>query len=609
MTKGPRQAPASLYTWRGGGPGLLTAAGAGLWVLSLRTLRAEDLTDIGLAPALPIGVYAGVAAVIAAFAWSLAREQLQPLALAAQLIALVVMLHGVTAAVEPLPRFPTAWLHAGFADSIARTGETLKGFDARFSWPGFFSLTALVSLVAGLDSPLGLLRWHSVLFNLAVLLPLWSLTATSGIGHRGRWLALWLFVLGNWIGQDYLSPQATAFFLYLVVMAVLLRWFGPDRSVAVPVVEWSRRGWAVVRRRSLPPAARPWCPPLADSPPPPAPTRVALVVLLVAMAATVAMSHQLTPFFLLAGSGVLALAGFQRLRALPILIGVLTVGWISFGAADYWTGHLDEIIGGVGQVGSAVGASTAARFGSNRGHMAVLSLRLAITAASWVLAVVGFRRWKRADGAARRWPPALLAITPFGALGLQSYGGEVLLRVQLFALPFMAILGAMAVFPGPYRRDAARPLVLAVVALSVPLTGAFFIARYGNERFEYVSPAERDGVAALYRLAPPGSTLFTLSSNAPFRHMRLEQYSYDLSLEDADLFEPGAVVDAMLSAEADRAYLLVTRTQEAYLELSRGFPAGWTSRVVGPLEASGELRLLFANDDARVLVLDDGATP
>ena len=47
------------------------------------------------------------------------------------------------------------------------------------------------------------------------------------------WTALWLFCLGDWVGQDYFSPQACAYFLYLVVIAVSLRWYS---SSGVPLL-------------------------------------------------------------------------------------------------------------------------------------------------------------------------------------------------------------------------------------------------------------------------------------------------------------------------------------------------------------------------------------
>jgi hypothetical protein len=40
---------------------------------------------------------------------------------------------------------------------------------------------------------------------------------------RHVWIACWLFLWANWIGQDYLSPQAFTFFEGLVVVGLVLR--------------------------------------------------------------------------------------------------------------------------------------------------------------------------------------------------------------------------------------------------------------------------------------------------------------------------------------------------------------------------------------------------
>ena len=41
---------------------------------------------------------------------------------------------------------------------------------------------------------------------------------------RQRWVALLLFSAGNWIAQDYFSPQSLGMLLTLGIMAVALRW-------------------------------------------------------------------------------------------------------------------------------------------------------------------------------------------------------------------------------------------------------------------------------------------------------------------------------------------------------------------------------------------------
>ncbi|WP_446215624.1 hypothetical protein [Micromonospora sp. IBHARD004] len=96
-----------------------------------------------------------------------------------------------------------------------------------------------------------------------------------------------------------------------------------------------------------------------------------------------------------------------------------------------------------------------------------------------------------------------LAGAPFLLLAMQSYGGEILLRVYAFALPFMAILLAALLVPvWPARRRVLAALTAG--SLSTVLIGAFFGARYGNEAFEQVRPADHRAVEWLYAHAPAG---------------------------------------------------------------------------------------------------------
>ena len=59
-------------------------------------------------------------------------------------------------------------------------------------------------------------------FNLAYLLPLFVIFRVLALSGRQVWIGLWIFVAGNWVGQDYLAPQAFAYFIYLTIIAVIL---------------------------------------------------------------------------------------------------------------------------------------------------------------------------------------------------------------------------------------------------------------------------------------------------------------------------------------------------------------------------------------------------
>src|SRR5207302_5984197 len=64
------------------------------------------------------------------------------------------------------------------------------------------------------------------------------------------------------------------------------------------------------------------------------------------------------------------------------------------------------------------------------------------------------------------------------------YGGEMLIRVLLFSLPLLALLLVHA---------NSRALSAAVVLLLSVAAPVHLIAHYGNEAYDYVSPAEVDG--------------------------------------------------------------------------------------------------------------------
>src|SRR5204863_3853362 len=99
-------------------------------------------------------------------------------------------------------------------------------------------------------------------------------------------LAVWLFIIANWIGQDYFAPQAFGFFLFLVVLAIALRWY---RRPAVA----SRRWRAKSRRDDDVPVE-------VVKTDVPVPQRRTLALLVVVLMAATVTSHPLTPLVLTA---------------------------------------------------------------------------------------------------------------------------------------------------------------------------------------------------------------------------------------------------------------------------------------------------------------------
>jgi O-antigen/teichoic acid export membrane protein len=589
-----------------------TVAGVAGFALPLRSVDLRQINAYGLISVLPPASIAGLCLVGLSFVGTLAFGRAHRALLGAQLVVWVLCLHGLPMLLYSTPRFPTAWTHLGFIEFITRTGAVAPSIDARFSWPGFFGLFSFLSDAHDWHQMAWVLRLAPVVSNLLYLLPMALILTNLRATWRAKWLALWLFAVLNWVGQDYFSPQGLAYFLYLTLVALLLTWFRP-----------AVRRWPLPRPGGRPVAARSWLHPRRPGELAPRPTgrreRVVLLALVLGIFTFTTMSHQLTPFLMIGTTAVLVLVGRCVLRSLPLLMLVIGVAWISFMAVGYWSGHLHELLGAVGQLGANVSGSVKGREGnSSAAHLMVLHVRVALALGAWGLAAAGALR-RRSRGFDDRIALALLASPALG-FGLQSYGGEIALRVFLFSLPGACVLAALFFFPEPRRfpeahRSPVRRLRLLGVAgalLCVPLlVGGFLVARFGNEGFEYVRPGE---VAAtdyvldhttgftriLWTSAEPPTTLPSPSFVTAYSHVdRVFYSSLDVSADPENI---GPVLSQLRDQGPD-AYLLATRSQEAELTIAEGFAADWGDRFRARMAASPQVRVLVSNPDAAVYVL------
>ena len=165
---------------------------------------------------------------------------------------------------------------------------------------GFLVLVAIVTAVAGLPNSLGLAEWAPLFFNLAYALPLLVIFRTLAMSDRQVWIGLWLFFAGNWIGQDYLAPQAFAYFVYLTMIAVILAAFrAGDELTSFPVL------------RGLPPRE----------------LRVAAVAVVLVLQLVLAPSHQLTPWVATLAVAALVLNRRPPSAALPVAMAVIAATW------------------------------------------------------------------------------------------------------------------------------------------------------------------------------------------------------------------------------------------------------------------------------------------
>src|SRR4051812_40671882 len=121
-----------------------------VWSLAISRVDMRGTTDLGLISVLPPLALVAVILLLVSFALTLREEPVSTPVALLHVLALVWMLYGVTIVVEEAPRFAIAYRHIGLAEYISRNHAVDPLIDAYHNWPGFFSLSALISDSAGL---------------------------------------------------------------------------------------------------------------------------------------------------------------------------------------------------------------------------------------------------------------------------------------------------------------------------------------------------------------------------------------------------------------------------------------------------------------------------
>lgn len=570
--------------------GPLTAAVAA-WLISLRDVDPGQMGDLGLLTVLPPAWFSALGAVVVLLALHIARGASGVL-VALHLGGALAILHATPALLYEQPRYSWTFKHLGVVDYITRHGSvdpTDATLGVYHSWPGFFTLGSYLSQTTGID-PGTLSRWAPLAFQLAFLLPAIVAFRCLSEDPRRIWLGVSLFALANWVGQDYFAPQALTYLLLLCAIAVVLRWL-PSRKLEHDVLARIRavHDPAPVRREQL--------------------TRPGVAALVIALVVAIVSSHQLTPFVLIGTLAVLALHRHCAPGWTVLVAVTCTAVWIESFGLNYVRTHADGLLATLGRPDANAAESLAS---------ATLTEQVVViwVGRGLVLLVLALAMWtllqeRRGGRPTTTW---LLALTPLPLL-LSTYDGEVVLRVYLFALPWLALLAAGAV----YRSGCAAPRAIASAALLLTFTAAFTVAYYGKERANYFDAGERAANSWLFEHAEPGSVLVGAALDFPWKDRGYERFRYrwlaELSSEQrlALQDEPVEVVlDVMGESGAFVGYVFLSEAQDTALAYGSELPADTQDDVGRALSASPEFELVHATDTALIFrheFLVEGATP
>jgi GT2 family glycosyltransferase len=607
-TLAPRSGRAKVHpgSWRGWfGLALI----ASVWGSTFAwTVRVDHMTDLGLVSVLPAVYWVAVGLVTVSFWWWVRWRRAGPVLLAGHVVLLVAIMHATPAILYATTRYSWSYKHVGIVDYIVThhgVDRVMPNLTAYQDWPGFFGLNALFVSGSGTTSALSYAVWAPFVNELLLLAPLVLILRSFTANRTVVWTGVWLFYLGNWIGQDYFSPQAFTYVLYVTAIAVILRWF-----LRLPPAARTRSTYALLRHQGPPVLVTSGGASVGLQARPSTP---AMYMVVVVLATAIAVSHQLTPFMLIAALGGLLVTGRLRQWSLFVVVSVISVGWIVIWGLPFLHQRLPSVLHTLGHPFDNTSATFINLSVASRDQTVVAYFDRALSAALCGLALIGiWRAWRSARW--RRWQPAAcLAVTPVLALFASSYGTEVVFRVFLFGLPFLALFAASVLAPRPTgtpRRQLARWMVgLGVVSV---LTAAFFVSYDGKERMNYMPPAEVAAMQHLYSLAPSGSLMIGATGNAPWAFTHYSDYQYLWFLSDTAAVAKAVTTDPVpalmhLMEPYPHAYLIFSPTESAQVEMTGILPPGRYRGLERDVLASPEFKTVLSQGG--VLVLTLRATP
>ena len=557
--------------------------GLGAWAFGVSQVRRQTVGSFGLLASANIWFFLGLAMLLVGGLLELSRSGPRTWLLGTYLAALIVAIYTTVPILYGVPEYAWVYKHIGIAQALGRYGRVTDPSNIYQQWPALFAAVASVSGLARIG-PLSFAAWGPLVFELADALLLLGIFRLLGANRRVVFLALFLYEgLIAWVGQDYLSPQAFGYLLWLGIMTILVRW------LLAPAPVHARPG-VLARARA---------PFLVQLPVSHGSTRArqAFAATLIAVVyLAIVSAHQLTPYLAIAGVGTLALLGVVRRGWLLLLMLVAIAG--GYLALHY--GLISQQFGGLFSGGNAFenASGVSVQHHGAEAMTAVIVRLLAIF--MWLLALIAIVRRRRALGEVSI--AVALAFSPFVIVLVQNYGGEAIYRVFLFSAPWCALLIAGVLVElrvALWQRLAAASACL--VALAAGLQGL-----YGPVAFDGFTPAELAASQWLYSHAAQGSVLVLAADDFPMLEtanynsyslqvMPSDPLVHEAWLDEADVPEVEAWIDSLGSRNA---YVVFSRSEAAYATYF-GAPYGY-AQLASAVRSTPGWSVVYRNADTTI---------
>ncbi|MEE8198991.1 MAG: hypothetical protein V3R48_04685, partial [Thermoplasmata archaeon] len=223
--------------WAAKTVGLLLFLGVGIYALGVLG-SYPAIGTLGLVGGLHPLVWLGYLLMGAAVILAIVRIRTKPAYPVIASLVVLTALHALPILIEGTARFPFSYSVSGHVANILQRGfldPTLLPYQ---NWPGMMILGSALFLVPTLEPGQAMALFY-------ILVPWMLFFLVYGIASHlfqdpvKRWLAVWLFLLVNWVGQGYFIPASVGLVLVASSLFVLIRLSeGPSLSAHPRRTAW-----------------------------------------------------------------------------------------------------------------------------------------------------------------------------------------------------------------------------------------------------------------------------------------------------------------------------------------------------------------------------------
>jgi hypothetical protein len=540
-------------------------ASVGLWIAALPGIATAPPSVLGLLVAGPRIFPLAIAGMTAVLLLAL-RGRHRGVAVGA-VVGLILAMRTTASVALPIPTAAWTYKHVGVVEALQQHHHVAGGMDIYMNWPGMFAAGAYFSDASGVPA-IDVARWFPPVVNVLLCLGTAALARALGARITGCVAAAGLFAVVNWVGQDYFSPQAIGLCLGIGVVLLLVQ----------------------------------------------SSTTRASGFLALWLFAGVVVTHQLTPFWLVALAAALVVlrrTPWWVAAGMVLLLGGYILSRLQVAEAYGLFSGFDPIANAQGNVpdGAALGREVGGLF-AKASSLLVWGSTLAVLTRRAVRLGWG-RLWRSPDVLV----PAAISFSPFLLLGGQNYGGEAILRVTLYST-----VGCCAVL-GPALANAMRKR--AAVAAAAAAWTAVVVASTAQSSYTLwsVNRLHPEDVAAAQWLVReyPDSAVVPVTGDWPGRtSVDYERYVRPFATLEPDLDEiartqlppaerinsPSIPLSPQLLADAARLHPKQA-TFVVFTETMREFDAYYATFTPGSFQ--GTLRTLRTNPEWQLAWHQGGA--